>query len=331
MNKGVFEISQTLNLEYGESLENVSITYHTSGILSENKDNVIWVFHALTANSDCIDWWNNLIGNESIFPKDKYFIVCANILGSCYGTTGASDLNFPLISIRDMVSCHKLLASHLGINKILFGIGGSMGGYQALEWAYQDNIFKNLILIATSAKESPWGIAIHEAHRQALKSDPTFGTETKESGKNGLKAARSFGMIQYRSYESYNKLQAEESENKHNNFKAASYIDYQGSKFQDRFNPYSYYSLLNAMDTHNLARDRNISLDEALAQIHANSLVVGISSDYLCPTQEQKMIANHLPNSKYIEIESIYGHDGFLTEGEQISKCVFNHFYILKG
>ena len=323
MNKHVLDISQTIDLEFGEKLENISITYHTSGKLYDKKDNVIWVFHALTADSNCENWWNGLVGDNRLFNSKEHFIVCANILGSCYGTTGPTSLDFPSISIRDMVTCHKLLADHLGINKIKVGLGGSMGGYQALEWAYQSpDLFDNLVLIATSARESEWGIAIHEAHRQALKADVTFGKGGQDSGRNGLKAARSFGMIQYRSYESYKELQAEEDINKKVDYKAASYIEYQGEKFINRFSPYSYYTLLNAMDTHNLARNRHSNLNEALAQITGNVLVIGISSDYLCPTNEQKTIAEHVRNGIYKEISSIYGHDGFLVEFESITRVI---------
>lgn len=323
MNKHVLEISQTIDLEFGEKLENISITYHSSGKLSDKKDNVIWVFHALTADSNCENWWKGLIGENCLFNPEEHFIVCANILGSCYGTTGPTSLDFPSISIRDMVNCHKLLAEHLGIKNIKVGLGGSMGGYQALEWAYQSpTLFENLVLIATSAKESEWGIAIHEAHRQALKADRTFGENTDNSGRQGLKAARSFGMIQYRSYESYKILQAEDDINRNNDYKAASYIDYQSEKFINRFSPYSYYTLLSAMDTHNLARNRTPDLESSLDQITGNVLVIGINSDYLCPTNEQKLIVEHVRNGVYKEISSIYGHDGFLVESEKISRVI---------
>lgn len=316
MEKETYILQNALKLESGKSINDIQICYHTKGTLNKSKDNVIWVFHALTANSNPDEWWPGMFDNEFLYDIENHFIICANVLGSCYGTTGPNAVDFPFISIRDMVSCHIELADHLGITSIELGIAGSMGGYQLLEWSISNpNLFKNICLLATSPKESTWGISIHEAHRQALLNDPTFIDGS--SGKNGLKTARGFGMILYRSYESYDTLQGENDINKVSDFKTASYIRYQSEKFENRFSPFAYYHLLNAMDSHNVGRKRH-SIKDALASITAKTLVIGISSDQLCPVSEQKALAEMIPNAKYVEIDSIYGHDGFLVEFKKI-------------
>lgn len=320
MKKEIYILPNALSLESGNQLDNVQVCYHTKGRLNESKDNVIWVFHALTANSNFDEWWPGMFDDDFPFTVEDHFIICANILGSCYGTTGPEQRDFPFITIRDMVQCHESLKEHLGISQIKLGIAGSMGGYQLLEWAISSpSLFKNICLLATSPKESTWGISIHEAHRQALLNDPTFVDGS--SGKNGLKTARGFGMILYRSYESYEKLQGESDSEKIKDFKTASYIQYQSEKFEKRFSPFAYYHLLNAMDSHNVGRNRD-SIEEALSRITAKTIVIGISSDQLCPVSEQKALAEMIPNAKYVQIDSIYGHDGFLVEFEAIKQVI---------
>lgn len=320
MKKETYILSNALILESGESIQNVEICFHSKGVLNKEKDNVIWVFHALTANSNPDEWWPGMFDKEFPYRINDHFIICANILGSCYGTSGPESKEYPFFTIRDMVSCHKLLAEHLGIKSIKLGIAGSMGGYQLLEWSIlHPSFFENICLLATSPKESTWGISIHEAHRQALLNDPTFNDGT--SGKNGLRTARGFGMILYRSYESYDKLQGENDIEKQNDFKTASYIRYQSEKFEKRFSPFAYYHLLNAMDSHNVGRNRG-SIKEALSRITAKTKVIGISSDQLCPVSEQQSLAELISNADYIEIDSIYGHDGFLVEVEAIKRVL---------
>lgn len=327
MNYRYLSLSKELLLESGKVITSPTIGYNTYGKLNKEKNNVVWVFHALTANSNCFDWWSGLFKHSSIFPEKEYFIVCANILGSCYGTTGAESLDFPDITIRDMVSLHIELAKHLQIKSIKYAIGGSMGGYQALEWnIHHPEFFENLILIATSASESPWGKAIHESHRQALKNDPLWGTDDPNAGRQGLKVARGFGMVLYRSYEGYALTQSEDNNEKIKDFKACSYIDYQGTKFMERFNPYSYFKLLNALDTHNVGRNR-AGIPDALSQISAKTLVLGFDSDLLCPISEQKLLAKHIQKSKFVCLRSDYGHDGFLVESESIANEIETFFF----
>ena len=324
MKKQTYILEEALELESGKTLDQVEICYHTKGTLNKERSNVIWVFHALTANSNPYEWWPEMFNKNFPFPIQDHFIICANILGSCYGTTGPSNTEFPFFTIRDMISCHQALADHLSIRQIKLGIAGSMGGYQLLEWSIsQRNLFENICLLATSPKESTWGIAIHEAHRQALLNDPTFVDNS--NGSNGLKTARGFGMILYRSYESYQKLQSESNEETVTDFKAASYIRYQSEKFEKRFSPFSYYHLLNAMDSHNVGRNKD-SISEALALIKAKTLVIGISSDQLCPVEEQKELAQHIPNAQFKEIDSIYGHEGFLVEVGKVQELILEYF-----
>jgi homoserine O-acetyltransferase len=319
-------------LESGELLPSVEISYHTYGKLHLKKNNVIWIAHALTANSNAADWWTGLVGDDKVFDTKKYFIVCANLLGSCYGSSGPLSTNphthkkyhnrFPMVTIRDMVQAHILLKNHLGIKKIVMGVGGSMGGYQIMEWAaIEPGIFKRMILLSTSAKESAWGIAIHTAQRLAIEADATWKEPLDNAGQKGLKAARAIGMLTYRNYEMFAQQQSDEDSTKLTDYKASSYIIYQGEKLIKRFNAYAYWLLTKAMDSHNMARGRK-KIERVLQSIKAETLIVGISSDYLCPIQEQKFLAKHLPHATLKIIDSKYGHDGFLIEWEKLTKTI---------
>lgn len=326
--------NQPFHLENGSVLPQIEIAYHTYGTLNATGDNVIWVCHALTANSDVADWWSGLFGEGKPFDPSKYFIVCANILGSCYGSSGPLAENpatgkpyfssFPMVTIRDMVKAHQLLQVHLGVKKIVLGMGGSMGGYQLMDWAIVDqSLFKNLCLLVTSAKASAWEIAIHEAQRLAIEADPTWKDDHTNAGANGLKAARGIGMLTYRNYEAFKHTQ-EDNEEKLEGFKAASYIRYQGEKLVKRFNAQSYVLLSKAMDSHNLGLGRK-SVEDALQQIQAKTLIIGVDSDILCPTTEQEFIATHIPNSRLEIISSPFGHDGFLVEAALIQRAMRAH------
>jgi homoserine O-acetyltransferase/O-succinyltransferase len=326
-----FHYVQPFVLESGAQLQGITIGYHTYGKLNEAKDNVVWICHAFTANSDAADWWPQMIGPGLPLDPEKYFIICANILGSCYGTTGPLSpnpqtgqpyyKNFPFITIRDIVKAHILLRQHLGIEKIHLLIGGSIGGYQALEWCMMEkDVAQNLFLLATSAAESAWGIAVHTAQRLAIEADGTWERDTPQSGLKGMKAARAVGLLTYRNYDILVQKQSDPDLNKVDNFKASSYITYQGDKLVNRFNAYSYYTITKAMDSHNVARGRTNTIEEALQQIKQKTLIIGISSDILCPVHEQEFMAENIPNAQYIEINSAYGHDGFLVETPVISQ-----------
>ncbi|MBS1934540.1 MAG: homoserine O-acetyltransferase [Bacteroidetes bacterium] len=317
-------------LECGKTLPEITIAYHTYGKLNAAKNNVVWVCHALTANSDAVTWWPGLIGKDYIIDPERYFIVCANILGSCYGSTGPLSTNpetgqpyysdFPMLTIRDMVHAHILLRKHLGIENIYLLMGGSMGGYQVLEWCViEPSAISKVFLAATSATESAWGIAIHSSQRLAIEADSTWKDHSKTAGQNGLKAARAIGILTYRNYGILVEKQTDHDSEKIDNYKAVSYINHQGDKLMKRFYAYSYWLLTKAMDSHHLARGRKKKLETILQEIKQPTLIIGINSDILCPMQELRFLAKHIPNSRIKEIDSAYGHDGFLVEVEKIS------------
>lgn len=350
MSLQIYKYNQSLSLENGASLPSIEIAYHTYGELNKKKNNVIWICHALTASSDAADWWSGLAGEGKTFDTKRYFIVCANILGSCYGSSGPLSANpatgkkyysdFPQVTIRDMVNAHILLRKHLGIEKIFIGAGGSMGAYQILEWAVMEpKIFERTILMNTSARESAWGIAIHTAQRLAIEADPTWRDHSDNAGAKGLKAARAIGMLTYRNYETFADQQTDEEHHKLDNYRSSSYIHHQGDKLVKRFNVYSYWLLSKSMDSHNIGRERVVTpalkgakissilsgqaqIAQVLKRIKTKTLVVGISTDILCPITEQKFLAKHLSNASLKIMDSSYGHDGFLIEWEKLTKTI---------
>ncbi|GAA4382629.1 homoserine O-acetyltransferase MetX [Hymenobacter koreensis] len=334
----VLRLTQPLPLECGGVLPGVQITYHTYGTLNAAQDNVLWVCHALTANSDVLDWWPGLVGAGHYFDPADWFIVCANVLGSCYGTTGpATPLPphhrplyqaFPRLTVRDVVAAHEQLRQHLGLAKIHTVIGGSLGGQQAVEWAVQQpELFEHLVLLATNARHSPWGIAFNEAQRLAIQADCTYEGGGPDGGRAGLRAARAVALLSYRSHDAYGRTQAETDDDALPAFyRASSYQQYQGDKLVARFNAYSYVTLSQIMDSHHVGRGRG-GVEAALARVQARTLVLGITSDVLFPVSEQQELARLIPGAMYAEMESPYGHDGFLIETAQIAHFL-DRFYV---
>jgi homoserine O-acetyltransferase len=325
----IFRLPRPLRLESGAVLSHVEVAYQTYGRLNASRDNVVWVCHALTANADVLSWWPGLFGEDTLFDPADWFIVCANILGSCYGSTGPLTPNleteevayqqFPLLTIRDLVAAHEALREHLALTRIHTLIGGSLGGQQAVEWAIQrPELFENLVLLATSARHSAWGIAFNEAQRLAIQADPTYYSATPNSGAAGLRAARAVALLSYRSYEAYAQAQTEPDDSVLTDFRASSYQRYQGDKLVARFNAHSYVTLSRAMDSHNVGRGRG-GVKTALSRIRARTLVIGITSDVLFPPSEQQLLARHIQGAMYAEMDSQYGHDGFLIETAQIT------------
>jgi homoserine O-acetyltransferase len=337
MGQQIFKYEKDFKLESGDKLKGFSLAYHTYGKLNKDKSNVIWICHALTANSDAESWWPGLIGKDMLFDPEKHFIVCANILGSCYGSTGPLSVNpatgkpyfheFPFITVRDIVASLDLLRQNLGITEIDTVMGGSLGGQQALEWSIiQPDVIKHVIVVASSAVSSPWGIAFRESQRLAIAADPTWKESKPEAGQEGLKVARSIALLSYRNYITYGQTQKEDTENKVDDFKAASYQRYQGEKLVNRsFNAFSYWTLSKVMDTHNVGRGRG-GVQKALGEIKAKVLAIGISSDVLFPASESKSIAQNAAQGTYEEINSLYGHDGFLIEVPKLT-YVIQRFY----
>lgn len=331
MNVQYFKYSQPFNTEGGEVLAEFDLAYSTLGEMNKDRSNVVWICHALTANSQPEEWWPGLVGEGKAFDTNRHFIICVNMLGSCYGSTHPRSLNpitgmpygadFPFLTIRDMVRAMDLLRQELGIEKIAIAAGGSMGGQQILEWSImRPNLFDHFFVIGTNAVHSPWGIAFNEAQRMALEADPTLWDDSPGSGRKGLEAARAVAMLSYRNYQAFDQTQQDDPD-KLTLFRASTYQQYQGQKLSKRFDSQSYYYLTRAMDSHNVGRGRG-GVDEALRSIKARALVVGIETDYLFPVNEQRRIAANLQLSHYLEISTPYGHDGFLIEWDLLDDMV---------
>ncbi len=364
----LFDKTNPLQLEIGDELSPVQVAYQTYGKLNEERTNAILICHALTGNAhaagilaeeeydiksnpdllhkysiinkDKPGWWDELIGKGKLFDTEKYFVISSNILGSCYGTTGPVSIrnifnrnygmNFPTITVRDMVKLQKKLIDYLNINELATVVGGSLGGMQVLEWAVMyPEIVKSIIPIATSAQHSPWAISLNEASRRAIKNDPKWMKGNyKTQPYDGLALARKIAMISYRSMESFEqKFSRERKVNNaseldtENIFQIESYLNHHGDKLNQRFDANTYLYLSHAMDLHDVALNRG-SLKEVLGSIKAPTLSIGISSDILYPPKEQQKIANMIPNSEYAEITSIHGHDGFLIEFDQMTEMI---------
>ena len=331
----VYHHGEAITLESGAVLPEVDITYDTFGTLNAAKDNVIWVCHALTANSDVADWWPHTVEEGRFLDPTRYFIVCANFLGSHYGTTSPLSVNptvgkkyyydFPQITVRDMVKCHQLLAKHLGIERVKLLIGSSIGGFQCMEWAISEPKFmESVALIATTTCTEPWAAAFNESQRMAIRTDKTWGERRDDAGIDGMAVARSIALISYRGGAAYNATQQDENPTEASfTRRAHSYQQYQGEKLRRRFNAISYYRLSEAVDSHNIARGRG-SIAEALSKIEARALVVAISSDILFPPEAHVPLREHIRDVEYHLIESEFGHDGFLVEHEKLNTIIQN-------
>ena len=308
-----YTYKEKFDFEAGGSVNGLRLVYHASGLrpaggpaveedCAEGREGhaegrkVVWICHALTANSDAEEWWPELVGPGKFFDTEKYIVVCVNMLGSAYGSSGPSSpipsylstsganagaarpyyFDFPLITVRDIVRANILVRKQFGIRSIDLLVGGSIGGFQALEWAVMEpDVIRQAVFIACGARATPWLTANNESQRMALEADPSFrAAESLKGGEAGLRAARSMALISYRSYEGYNSTQEEQS------------------------------------------------VRAALASIRSRCIVVGIDSDCLFPVCEQRLIAESIPGAEYHEITSRFGHDGFLLEYEQLKRII---------
>ncbi len=332
----LYHHKQRFELESGEYLSELQLFYTTYGKLNKDKSNVIWACHAFSGNSDFTEWWSGLFGVGRLYDPEKHFVVCVNMPGGCYGSTGPLSENpetgkpyyhdFPLLTNKDMVRSYDLVRQHLGIERIHTVTGCSMGGQQAIEWAVMDpERFDHLIAIGANARHSPWAIAFNETQRMTIAADQTWKEDRDDAGLEGMKAARAVGLLSYRNYVCYEIKQHETSDEVFDNFKASSYQQYQGLKMQKRFNAFSYWIISKAMDTQNVGRNRG-GVINALKRIKARSLFLGIDNDILFPVEEQKFLASHVPDAVFDEIDSFYGHDGFLLEFDKLTVAI-NNFY----
>ncbi|MFN7279233.1 MAG: homoserine O-acetyltransferase [bacterium] len=331
MQAKTFEHGRPFNLESGTIIPGFRLAYTTAGQLSEAKDNVVWIFHALTGSSDPLDWWSGLVGTVKIIDPARHFIVCVNMPGSCYGSTGPLDYNprtgepwyheFPFFTPRDMARAYHYLRLHLGIERIWLGMGGSMGGQQLLEWATEEpHLFEKIIPMATNAFHSAWGKAFNASQRMCIEADPTWKERHPQAGMEGMKVARSIALLSYRHYRTYAATQQDDPE-RLEHYRAESYQRYQGDKLAARFNAFSYHALTKGMDAHHLGRSRG-SIHEALASIRAKTLVIGINTDVLYPPEEQEYIARQIPGGQFALLHSHYGHDAFLVEYEKLEELI---------
>ncbi len=324
--------NEPLVLECGATLPNFEVEYTTYGTLSPERDNIIWVCHALTADSRVQEWWNNTVEEGKFLDPARWFVICANFLGSPYGTTSPASINpatgkrygadFPMITVRDMVAVHRKLAQRLGIESVELLVGSSIGGFQCMEWAIVEPDFaKRVALIATCTRSSAWAIAFNESQRMAIEADQTFHTDAPDGGLAGMAVARSVALLSYRGAEAYNATQTDPDGEKLQGFRATTYQQHQGEKLRRRFDAHCYYRLTQAVDSHNIARGRG-SVEEVLRGIKAKALVVAITSDILFPPCDHDVMVENIPNVEYRLIDSPFGHDGFLVEGEQLDTII---------
>lgn len=317
--------------EAGGWLDRVKVVYHTS---PERRGRVVWICHALTANSDPEDWWPEMVGPGKFFDTERDYIVCVNILASPYGSSGpASDdpvtgrpyfFDFPAVTVRDMVAAMAAVRRELAIERIDLLVGSSIGGFQAVEWAVTEpDLFDWAAFIATSPRVSPYLSAGIETQRMALEADATFRPATSLAGGTaGLRCARAQALISYRCFEGYGLTQAEADDDTLFASRAASYERYQGEKLVRRgFDAYSYYYLCNAVDSHNVGRSRG-GVAAALGCIQAKTVVASIDTDCIFPPAEIEAWASCIPGAVYKRLTSSFGHDGFLLETEQLKQLL---------
>ena len=341
-------LARPVRLESGREFGPVTVAYETYGRLSPAKDNVILIPHALTGDSHCAShgpddpeegWWEPLVGPGRVFDTERFFIICSNVLGGCQGTTGPAayspsgkpyGMRFPVITIRDMVRVQRMLLEHLGIDRVLLVAGGSMGGMQTLQWAVDyPEMVGAAIAIATPARASAQSIAYNEVGRQAIMLDPYWRGgdyyRYSEGPEAGLGVARMIGMITYQSDASMARkfgrrlMEGPRADiyDLATQFEVESYLHYQGRKLAKRFDANTYIYLTRALDLFDLGAGYG-SLEAALERVQCPVMVYGMSSDILYPTYQQRELVDALTRvgkrAEYVELETDYGHDGFLIE-----------------
>jgi len=330
MRRNVLHSTDIFKFESGGQLDGADIVYYTSDREYSKGDTVIWICHALTGNANPEEWWPQMVSSGKLFDPDRYFVVCVSMVCSAYGEFGPATINpktgkpylleFPQTTIRDMISATIMVRRHLGIEKVDLLIGPSIGGYQAIEWAISEpDVIRKAVILATAPRCTPYLTAYNESQRMAILADPTFIQAADiHGGEAGLKCARSIALISYRTFAGYNVSQNEDDDDTLIASKASSYQRYQGEKLVSRgFDAYSYWYLTIALDSMNPGRNRG-GLVKALKSIKAECTVISITSDQLFPPEPLKELSEIIENASYHEIRSIYGHDGFLIESDQL-------------
>ena len=326
----------TFRFEDGTQLRDVPVAYRSWGQLNSARDNVVLVCHALTGDTAVDEWWSGMLGAGCALDTDRYCVICANVIGSPYGTVSPLSIDpesgerygpdFPVPTLRDTVGLHKALLDALGIRQVAFAIGGSLGGMQVLEWAFYGSFVRALVPIGVGGRHSAWCIAWSEAQRAAIRHDPAWqqGRYGENDGPaNGLAVARMIAMISYRSFESFGQRFGRQLNVAEDPafYAMESYLQYQGQKLVGRFDANCYLRLTQCMDTHDVARDRG-EYHDVLGTIGQPALVVGIDSDLLYPLHEQRELAEHLPNAELAILEAAHGHDSFLIEIDALNAVV---------
>jgi homoserine O-acetyltransferase/O-succinyltransferase len=337
--------ARPLELEGGGRLEEVRVTFETYGELSAGGRNAVLVCHALTGSAHAAGrhgegevpgWWDPLIGPGKAIDTRSHFVVCANVLGGCYGTTGPTSLDpvtgapfgpdFPRFGVRDMVEVQRRLVEALGVRSLKAVVGGSMGGMQALEWAvgHPDTV-RGVVAIAVGARHSAWAIGLNEVARRAIMADPLWEGgryPAHRQPETGLGLARAIAMLSYRSFDSlearFGRERTAQDDGLASSFEIASYLAYHGVKLVRRFDANTYLGLTRAMDEYDLAAGRG-RLDEVLGALDRPALVMGIPSDVLYPEAEQRRLVEALPRGRYVRLVSPHGHDAFLIEFVQLA------------
>ena len=352
-----FKLPEPLALDCGRVLKDVNIRFETAGTLNPERSNAVLVTHALTGDAHVCGrhtpedkkpgWWDEMIGPGKMVDTNKYFVICSNVIGGCSGSTGPQsidpdtgkpyNMNFPVITVADMVRAQKQLIDHLGIKKLLAVLGGSMGGMQVLQWAvsYPD-MMQAVIPIATACQYSPQNIAFDWVAREAIKADPNFNNGNYSGDKTpdrGLAAARMLAHITYLSEESLGRKFGRSLQDKQNydydfdrDFAVESYLQYQGKRFVERFDANSYFYITRATDYFDLTAETGGDLVKAVEGVQASGLVVSFSSDWLFPTVQSKRLTEALLRNRkevtFCEVKSGYGHDAFLLEVETLGRMV---------
>lgn len=328
------ELEAPLILEGGQRLERVQVAWRSWGALAPTRDNVVVVCHALTGSADIDGWWSGLLGPGRAFDPDRDYVVCANVLGGCYGSTGPTSVNpatgrpwgpdFPEVTVRDMVAAQVAWARQQGWRGISAVAGGSLGGMLALEWALMaPDLVRALVPIATGAASAPWSIGFSEAQRQAIAADDAWQGGRYDPDRppvRGLAAARMLAMCTYRSPRNFERRFGRQTRDD-GLFQVASYLRHQGERLVERFDPLSYVRIGQALDSHDVARCRGTARD-VLGAVAAPALVVSIPSDALIPEEEQRALVQALPAARLGVLHSPDGHDAFLIEQAGLDRMI---------